>query len=164
MFNVQFNAGATREALKRAIAEVEDMTPVYTDIGEYMITATRRRFQQGIAPDGTVWAAKSQTTIDRYKALGYGTLRKPLIGPGKRLSREVQRFVSKDAVVIGSSLIYAGVMQDGAAKGAFGRSRRGAAIPWGRVPARTWLGIASADEAAIVAIAEEHVAAALGDG
>lgn len=164
MIGVQFNIGKTREALKAARALLDDMTPVYTDIGEYMIEATRKRFQTGTGPDGKAWAAKSQNTLDRYKRLGYGNLRRPLIGPGKRLSREIQRFVGKDGVVIGSSLIYSGVMQDGAAKGAFGSDSRGRPLPWGNIPARVWLGISAADATAIVEIAEEHMARKLDAG
>lgn len=157
MSGVQFNAGRSRAAIREAIEALSDATPMYEEIGEHMDKSTRKRFIAGVGPDGTAWAAKSQTTLDRYKRLGYGVLRKPLLGPGKRLSREIQRFVSKDGVVIGSSLIYAGVMQDGAAKGAFGTDARGRPLPWGRIPARPWLGIADADETAIIAITEEYV-------
>lgn len=164
MFNVQFNAGRSRAAIRAAIDGLDDPTPMYQDIGEYMVEATRKRFVAGVGPDGTAWTPKSQDTLDRYKQLGYGALRKPLIGPGKRLSREIQHFVSKGGVVIGSALIYSGVMQDGAAKGAFGTDARGRPIPWGRIPARPWLGIAEADEAAIVEIADEYTEAKLQDG
>lgn len=161
MFSVQFNAGASREALRTAMNQLEDMTPIYADIGEYMVNATRQRFLKGQAPDGSAWAAKRPATLERYKRLGYGSLTKPLIGPGRALSRQIQRNVSKNHVEVGSSLIYAGVMQDGAAKGAFGSDRHGRPIPWGRIPARAWLGISREDELAIVEIAEEHVATAL---
>lgn len=162
MFGMQFNAGTTREALRKAMEQLGDMTPIYAEIGEYMVKATRQRFLKGQSPDGTAWAPKKASTLERYKRLGYGSLTRPLIGPGRALSRQIQRVVSKDAVVIGSSLIYAGVMQDGAAKGAFGADRRGRPIPWGRIPARAWLGISSEDEGAIVEIVEEHLAADLG--
>lgn len=136
MFNIQFNAGASRAAIRKAIGLLADMTPVYRDIGEYMVEATRKRFVAGTAPDGTRWAPKSAATLDRYRKLGYGNLSRPLIGPGKALSRQIRQFVSKDGVVIGSPLIYSGVMQDGAAQGAFGTNARGRPIPWGRIPAR----------------------------
>jgi phage gpG-like protein len=161
MFNVQFNAGASRQALIEAAKLLADMTPVYNDIREYMVRVTEQRFQQGVSPDGTAWAPKRPSTIERYKRLGYGSLPKPLIGPSKRLGKEIQGIVSRTGVEIGSSLIYSGVMQDGAAKGAFGRTKRGAPIPWGRIPARTWLGISRQDETAIVAIAEEAIAGTL---
>lgn len=158
MIGIQFNAGRSRQALRDAMAALDDMTPVYRDIGEYMVEATRKRFQKGVAPDGTKWPAKSEATLERYKRLGYGTLRRPLIGPGKALSRQIKQFVSRGGVVVGSALIYSGVMQDGAAKGAFGTNSRGRPIPWGRIPARVWLGISRDDETAIVEIAEEHLA------
>lgn len=157
MYNVQFNAGRSREAIREAIAQLDDMTPVFQDIGEYMLEATRQRFAEGKAPDGSSWAPKRQSTLDRYKRLGYGSLTRPLIGPSRSLSRQIQKVVSKDGVVIGSSLIYSGVMQDGAERGAFGTNARGSPIPWGRIPARTWLGISRDDETAIVEIVDEHL-------
>ncbi len=162
MFNVQFNAGQSRAALRRAIDALGQagMRPVYEEIGEYMIRATEQRFQKGVAPDGTKWAPKSKATFERYKALGYGNRPRPLIRSGA-LSGTVQKFVSPGAVLIGSSLIYSGVMQNGAAKGAFGKTSRGGPIPWGRIPARVWLGLSAADDTAIVEIADEHIAAAL---
>lgn len=161
MFGVQFNAGRSRQAIREAMAQLDDMTPIFTDIGEYMLDATRQRFAKGVAPDGTPWAPKRASTLERYRRLGYGALTRPLIGPGKALSRQIQHFVSKDGVVIGSSLIYSEVQQSGAARGAFGTDRRGRPIPWGTIVARQWLGISRDDETAIVAIVDEHLAAAL---
>ena len=162
MIRVQFNAGQSRDVLRRALGQLEDMTPIFQSVGEYMVEATRKRFQTGTAPSGERWPAKRPATIERYRRMGYGTLNRPLIGPGRALSRQIQRIVSRDAVIIGSSLIYAGVMQDGAAKGAFGQDRGGRPIPWGRIPARAWLGISSADDRAIVEIVEEELTALKG--
>lgn len=161
MFGVQFNAGATREAIRRAIDQLEDLTPLFQDVAEYMTEATRQRFISGTAPDGSKWPAKKQSTLDRYKRLGYGNLNRVLIGPGKRLSREIVSEATRGGAVIGSALIYSGVMQDGARRGAFGTNSRGRPIPWGNIPARVWLGISRDEEAEIVAIADEHVAAAV---
>lgn len=158
MFGVQFNAGRSRQAIREAMAQLDDMTPLFDDIAEYMLDATRQRFIKGVAPDGTAWAPKRQSTLDRYRRLGYGALTRPLIGPGKALSRQIQRLVNKDGVVIGSSLIYSEVQQSGAVKGALGTDRRGRPIPWGNIPARTWLGISRDDETAIVRITEAYVA------
>ena len=76
MIGVQFNAGASRQALKNAIHAIEDLTPVYNDIGEYMVETTRQRFVSGTAPDGTRWAPKRQATLDRYKRLVYSIPRR----------------------------------------------------------------------------------------
>lgn len=164
MTSLEFNTTATSEAIRRAMAQLDDMTPLFQRVTEYMIQETRERFVTGSAPDGTKWAPKKQSTLDRYKRLGYGNLPKSLIGPGKRLSREVVGAASRSGAVIGSALIYSRVMQDGAAKGAFGSDRRGRPIPWGRIPARVWLGISAADETAIIEIADEHLAQSLGGG
>ncbi len=162
-FSVQFNVGDTRAALQRAIASMEDATPLYEDVAEYMVKATRQRFIQGIAPDGTPWAPKKASTLDRYRARGYGgqSLIKPLYLIG-RLRGEIQRIVNRDSVVIGSSLIYSGVMQSGAARGGFGRDGRGRPIPWGTIPARPWLGISKDDAEAIIEIADEFAGRQLG--
>lgn len=164
MFNTQFNAGASRDAIRKALAQLEDMTPLYRDISEYMIEATRSRFRTGTAPDGTAWAKKKQSTLDRYKARGYGNLSRALIGPGRALSRQIIGRATKDGAVIGSALIYSQVMQDGARKGAFGKDRGGRPIPWGDIPARVWLGLSKADDQAIVEIAEDYLEPTLNAG
>lgn len=163
MFTTDFKATAATEAIRRATAELKDMTPLFRDVREYMIEATRERFRRSQAPDGSTWAPKRPATLERYKQLGYGALNKQLIGPGKRLSREIVGEANRDGAVIGSALIYSRVMQEGAEKGAFGADRRGRPIPWGRIPARVWLGISTHDETQIIDIADEHVASALGE-
>jgi len=164
MLNIEIDTAQIRSALVQAKTLLSDMTPVYAEIGEYMIGATRDRFIKGVDPTGKAWAPKSQATLERYKRLGYGSLTRPLIGPGRALSRQIQKIVSSDGVVIGSSLAYSRVMQEGAARGAFGTDSRGRAIPWGRIPARVWLGLSDADGRAIVEIIEENLGEALGDG
>ena len=162
MIQIEIDTSEVRGAIRRAIETLEDMTPIYTDIGEYLIEAHRQRFIKGADPDGNPWAPKSAVTLERYRRRGYGFLGQPLIGPSKSLSRMILRFVSKDGVVIGSNMIYAAVMQEGAAKGAFGKTSRGAPIPFGNIPARRWLGLSSEDEAKIVKIVDLHLAADLG--
>lgn len=98
MFGLTFNTEPTRTALKRASDLLADMTPVYRDIGEYMLEATKKRFLAGEAPDGSKWMPKSQATLDRCRRLGYGSLTRPLIGPSRSLSTQILRFVSADDV------------------------------------------------------------------
>lgn len=158
VLKVEFNVTRATEAIRRAAAEMSDMTPIHRDVVDYMITATRERFAKGVDPEGTAWAAKKQSTLDRYKQLGYGNLRRVLQGPSRQLSRQVIGEATKTGAVIGSALIYSRVMQDGAEKGAFGNGRNGRPVPWGKIPARVWLGMSPTDEQAIVDIAEEHLA------
>lgn len=163
MIRIQFNADSVFKQLDRARAVLTDMTPVYQDIGEYMVKATRDRFPSGTAPDGTRWRAKAPATLKRYLRSGDGARPDPLIGPSGRLGKEITSSVSRDSVEIGSNLEYSAVMQFGAGKGAFGTNAIGRPIPWGNVPARPWLGISTADEAVIIDIIDEHLEEAMGD-
>lgn len=150
---IVINAGAAQAGLDRLAATLDDMTPIMQDIGEYMIKATKERFPKGTGPDGIAWPAKTATTIAAYLARGDRADPRPLIGPSGKLSQLIAAEVVSGGrgVEIGSSRIYAGVMQFGAAKGAFGQTRRGAPIPWGDIPARPFLGASAAD---LVAIAD----------
>lgn len=157
MISIQFNADAVFAQLARARASLTDMTPVYQDIGEYMVKATRDRFATSTAPDGTRWRAKSPATLAKYLRSGDGARPYPLIGPSGRLGKEIASAVTRNSAEIGSALEYSAVMQDGAAKGAFGTNKIGRPLPWGTIPARPWLGVSVADEAAIIDIVDEHL-------
>ena len=163
MIRLDFKYEGVAAALAEATRRLDDMTPIYEDIGDYMVEATKERFRKGVDPDGDAWAPKSPATLAAYLARGDGVRPKPLIGPTRRLSSEVARFVSRDSVEIGSALEYSAVMQRGARKGAFGRDSRNNPIPWGDIPARVWLGLSEADETRIIAIADEHLGDAFDD-
>lgn len=141
-----------------------DLTPVMQDLGEFLTGSTKDRFSAGTAPDGTPWAPKSPVTLEAYRRRGDRTDPRPLFGPSGALSSTIFARPGPLSVEWGSAQIYAGVMQEGAAQGTFGRTARGAPIPWGDIPARPFLGISDDDEAALIAIVEEWLARAAGEG
>ncbi|WP_337846243.1 phage virion morphogenesis protein [Sphingomonas sp.] len=161
MLRIVFNGSAITAQLRAAQEQIADAEPMHRDIGEYLIDSHRQRFQRGEAPDGSAWAPKSLVTIERYRRMGDGDRTKPLIGPSRRLSTELHYFASKAETEVGSNLEYAAVMQEGAAKGAFGADRHGRPIPWGNIPARVWLGLSDIDERNILDIVDEHLGDAL---
>lgn len=163
MFRQIFNGQPIVQALQAAQGQLRAMEPIYEDIGEYLVPATKDRFRTGIGPDGIAWAPKQPATIERYRQAGDGNLIRPLIGPSRRLGNEIHYAVSNIGVEVGSNLEYAGTMQAGAAKGAFGADRHGRPIPWGPIPARAWLGISDANEREIIDIVDEHLGAGLAD-
>lgn len=163
MIRIEFNTSAVFDRLDRARATLDDLTPLHQDITDYMVKATRDRFRTSTAPDGTRWRQKSPVTLATYLARGDGNRPKPLIGPSGRLGKEIAGLATRGAAEIGSALEYSGVMQNGAAKGAFGATRNGRPVPWGNIPARVWLGISAEDERNILDIVDEHVEDALGD-
>ncbi len=138
-------------ALDRVAAALTDLSPVMQDFGEYLITSTKARFPTGKAPDGSTWAAKALSTLLKSSDT------RPLFGPTGVLSSQIIAVSGPDSVEVGSNLIYAAVMQFGAAKGAFGTTGNGSAIPWGNIPARPFLGISDADEVALLEILQEYL-------
>ena len=157
MARTVFNDKPIVGKLQAADKLLDDMTPVYRDMGEYLIEVHRERFRLGVDPDGNPWAPKSPVTIERYRRQGDGDRLNPLIGPSRRLSTEISMFANQAGVEVGSSLEYSGVMQEGAAKGEFGADSRGRPIPWGNIPARVWLGLSEANNLGIIDIVDEHL-------
>lgn len=157
MFNVEFKYEAVANALRHAATQMDDMTAMHQDIGEYVVEATKKRFALGIDPDGNAWKPKSAMTLAGYEQRGDGKRPRPLIGPTERLSKEIFPDASRDGVEVGSNLEYSAVMQEGALKGAFGRDSRNHPLPWGDIPARVWLGLSDEDERNIIDIADEHL-------
>jgi len=164
-------------ALRRLMAAARAPRPALAAIGEALAETTKRRFAAGRGPDGQAWAANTEVTVARHLARFSGTRRKrdgtltkkgerlraakrPLVGETKRLSSEIHHVTSAQAVEIGSSLVYAAVQQFGAKKGAFGKTSRGASIPWGDIPARPYLGLDDRDRNLVVRIVQRHLATA----
>lgn len=56
-------------AVDRVIAQLENVDPLLTAIGEYFQTRTRERFESG-GPVGQKWKGVSQYTLDRKSRLG----------------------------------------------------------------------------------------------
>lgn len=157
MLRIVFNGSSVTQSLRDAQARLDNMEPAFRDIGEQLVESHKRRFQEGVAPDGSAWAPKSEATIERYRRAGHGGRTRPLIGPSGRLSSEIAYYANAAGAEVGSSLIYSAVMQEGAGRGAFGADARGRPIPWGDIPARVWLGLSDQDERDILDIVDEHL-------
>tara|TARA_R110002094_G_scaffold160396_8_gene145802 strand:- start:230 stop:757 length:528 start_codon:yes stop_codon:yes gene_type:complete len=158
MITVELKDEEVSAALNRVAEHLTDMSLLMNEIGEQLEYETEQRFDQGVAPDGSAWAAKSQTTIDAYSARGQRVDFRPLHGPntdGTPLRKSFFRDYGPDFVEIGTNKIQAAVMQFGAAKGAFGKAANGTSVPWGNIPARPFLGISDTDRANIVETVEE---------
>lgn len=180
LIEIKFQDRVIQAAIKRLQKAGSDLKPAMQDIGEYLIYSTKKRFAEGKAPDGTPWEPNTEATIAAFARRKKGgssrrpgergpkkqdlgaTGKKPLIGESKRLSTEIHYRADANSVAVGSSLEQAAVMQFGAKKGDFGRTKRGASIPFGDIPARPYLGLADDDKAAIVEILKEHLTAVMG--
>lgn len=151
MIRSEINMTFAEAAFAALDARLTDMSPVMFDLGRYLVESTIDRFPTGTAPDGTKWAPKSQTTLERYGSRKSNRVDvRPLFGPTGLLSQQISHQSGPTEVSWGSNLIYSAVMQFGAAKGAFGQMSNGSPIPWGNIPARPFIGLSQADEAAIL--------------
>lgn len=192
MIRIEINDREVLAALNRLTAAGADLRPALQHLGEYLIESTKRRFAEGRAPDGTPWAPNKRATIEhmlyqrsgKYSKIGVRTGTKkgyfdkkgrlagkgrdlvmgkhPGIGESRRLSSEIHYRATGSSLEVGSALEYSGVFQIGAPAGKFGRTRRGALIPWGDVPPRPFLGLSDTDRQAIGDILHEYLQRALG--
>jgi len=155
MIQIEIDDTEVRAALAALARRVGALTPVMEEIGEVLLASTRKRFRRSEAPDGSTWATNRPSTLVRKKST------RPLIGETKSLSEQIHYRPGRDQLEIGSTMQYAGTQQFGARKGQFGRTRRGAPIPWGDIPARPFLGLSGTDRDAVLEILSEQLARAL---
>ncbi|SDU75420.1 phage virion morphogenesis protein [Pseudomonas sihuiensis] len=153
---LEFDNAAVLTAVRGALAELADPRPMLLDIGEALVNSTRDRFSAQRGPDGQTWKSLSP----RYLATKSPNPGKILQRRGD-LVRQIFPQVEGATLLVGTDRVYGAVHQFGALKGAFGKTRRGAPIPWGDIAARPFLGISDDDAAEIIAIARDHLQARL---
>ena len=151
--NIDLDDHAVRQAFNRLLSAGADVSPLLQDVGERLLTSTKDRFDDQKAPDGTPWAPLSAATKARKKK----NKDKILIQDGY-LKGQIDYQIGGDTLLVGSSLIYASTHQFGAEKGSFGKTKRGAPIPWGDIPARPFLGLSDDDRRDILEIVSDYIA------
>jgi phage virion morphogenesis protein len=152
--------------LKGIAARLDDATPMYDEIGGYLVVATQARFEAEKGPAGNPWP-KSY----RASAFGGKTLR-----DSGRLYQSFTHNPSKTGVAVGTNVLYAAIHQFGGtitAKTPKGlnwqyRTAGGNKPKWARkqsvtLPSRPFLGLDEDDEREIVAIAANYIAPEAGD-
>lgn len=157
MISIKINDQTVQSMLNSLVKRVADMTPVMRQIGETLAEGTKQRFDTASDWDGTSWAPNTEATILRYLGATKGNFKKdgslskkgtkragakkPLTGETRSLRSTTFYQASSTGVTIGSPMEYAATQQFGAVRGAFGRTRRNAPIPWGNIPPRPFLPI-----------------------
>lgn len=132
-------------ALQRLLDKTGNLRPALEAIGELVSESTKRRFGTTIGPDGVLWAANSDVTIERK---GHA---RPLTGITGELRDSIRYQLDGDfAVEIGSGKDQAAMMQ-------FGGTTEEFPHLWGDISARPYLGISEEDKTAILAVIERHL-------
>lgn len=165
-FTFEYEDAGSGARLADIVARMERPEGLYKGVGDYLTQiAVPRNFDAQTAPDGTAWASLSKVTIKRRAAAGYAAT--PILTVTKDLRSSVISQPADGGIEVGSAVIYAGVMQRGAAQGQFGASmgkdKNGRDhfhhLPWGDIPARPYLGLSDADQTEIIAIASDWLEA-----
>ncbi|MBP6543222.1 MAG: phage virion morphogenesis protein [Piscinibacter sp.] len=181
---IEIDTTEVRAAFARLVAAGRDPQPALAEIGEDVAESTRGRFVTQTGPDGQRWAPNTQTTLLRYLAAKTGIrdkqgrhagTRKGYFGKDGRVTQKGAQVVSgkrilqglsgslasqigyqlaPGMVVIGSSMIYAGMMQFGGTKAEFPHL-------WGDIPARPFIGLSADDERNILDILARHLEQAI---
>jgi phage virion morphogenesis protein len=148
-------AAGSLDRLQRITA---DLWRTMDAIGAYLVSSVQRRFQTGVAPDGTAWL-----TSIRARLFGGKTM----LGSPPQLMPSIAHEATRDQVEVGSNKVYAAVHQLGAtihAKNAptlkFRIGERWISKPSVVIPARPFLGIDARDQQEIEAIVGDALEAA----
>lgn len=134
--------GSALKGLPEFTRRLQNLAPAMDAIGAAILSEVDLSFVESRDPWGNHWAALSaKTTLPmRRKGKGTGADAQILMDTGK-LAESFSHQTTKRSVTVGTTKKYAGTHQFGAAQGAYGRTRRGGPIPWGRIPARPMLPI-----------------------
>lgn len=168
MIEIEINDARVASAFRALEAALSDMSPAMYEIGENMVRSTQDRMQKGLEPDGSAFAPRSPVTLGRYKAQGQKYGPHPL-WLTSTMRQNIAYAADRDSVAWGSNAIQAAVMQFGAEQGEFGaaigRTRPSekrqksqdyfTPLPWGRIPARPFLGLSEQDRGDVIDIVGE---------
>ena len=138
MLEIKVESNTITPALNALAAKLGNLSPLMKDIAGIMEAGVEDNFdRQGIP----AWDALSPVTIKRREKQGKW--------PGKMLqvTGQLASSVTSDfdagSAVVGTNDVRAKTLHFGANKGAFGKTKRGAPIPWGNIPARPFMALSA---------------------
>ncbi|PHR19285.1 MAG: phage virion morphogenesis protein [Hoeflea sp.] len=131
--------------LRRRLAQMEDLTPFHTIVGEHLLVSLDERFESETSPDGSPWQRHAPaTTTHRLKKHGNAPL--TILRLRGRLAGSFSYQANSDHARVGTPVVYAAIHHFG---GKAGRNRKVT------IPARPYLGLSAVDQSAMIEIAEE---------
>lgn len=154
------------EALKELQKRINNLEPVFRDIGQILRNSTEERFRKAEDPTGQPWA----TLQPWYQEMKKKHKGKILFLSG-RLESSFSYSATNDSVTLGTNVRYAAIHQFGGvirpktAKGLAigGFNSEGKAKGWAKkvtIPARPFLGISKKDNSDILQAITVHMASA----
>lgn len=163
-FTVEVDDLTARDRISALIDRMDNPTPFFQALGLNLVNSTQRRFDQGLAPDGTPWEPLKPSTI-RMRIKRGRTPDKILVASGALRGSIISQVEGTSVRIgvnaVGDQGIYAAIHQLGgvinrvARTGkAFGRDTVALPAYTITMPARPYLGISRDDEVEIIELAE----------
>ena len=158
IIDLTHNSPEILDMLNELLARTDDLSDAMAGVAAVLESAVEGAFADEADPEtGTAWDALSAVTLGLRPHRAGGQL----LQDSGRLAASITSDSGADFAQVGTNAIYAGTMQFGAARGAFGKSSRGTPLPWGDIPARPFMGISPDDESDILAILSDHLSGPL---
>lgn len=148
---IEGNFGNVQLRLQALVRANTDFTPLMGSIGELLHGVVQENFDQEGRPR---WQPLAASTIEQREREGKW--------PGKILQRSGRLASSFStahdsmSATVGTNSEYAGTQQEGAKKGQYGKTARGAPIPWGDIPARDMFALTDDDRGALLELVTDY--------
>lgn len=126
MLTIDISNTEVLKKLEQLSHKIDDMTPVLRDIGEHIASEIDLCFTDASDPYGNPWAELSDVTVARRR----NNSNKPLNDTGRLKNSITTNVIDNKTVEVGTNVEYAITHQKGAKKGQYGKTSRGAPIPW----------------------------------
>lgn len=161
--SIKVDSRAVHDALNRLTHNVSDLRPAMDSIGSAVRDMIDLGFRAESDPYGNRWAPLSEVTQERRRS-GRGSGSNKILRDTGVLANSMTYQAAANSVEIGTGVEYAVTHQFGSSKGEFGRTSRGAPIPWGDIPARPFLpedDLPMEWEGEVLAVIDKHLGAGL---
>lgn len=135
-----------RQGMRDMLGRIVDRRPIMRKIAGIMHDAVEQNFEEEGRPK---WDELRPSTIKRREKEGKGSGK--ILQRSGKLASSVEQHADNDEAAVGTNKVYATTQHFGAKKGQFGKTKRGAPIPWGDIPARPFMMLGDGDPEKIMA-------------
>lgn len=155
MIDIEIDDRDISKGLNDLLARTSDLSPAMREIAGVLADIAEQSFADETAPHGTAWPDLSDITKERRAKIGKWP--GSILQVSGQLAGSIQPDYGKDFAVASTNKDYAGTQQFGAKKGEFGKTPRGAPIPWGDIPPRPFMGLSSEGKEEILSVINKYL-------
>jgi phage virion morphogenesis protein len=136
MIKLEIDDRDVRERLAKLIDANRSLAPLMRSIAGFAHDRAEENFSQEGRPK---WEPLSPVTVEKRGSAH------PILQRTGSLASSISIESDEASATVGTNKVYGPTLQFGARKGEFGKTARGAPIPWGDIPARPFLALTEGD-------------------